>query len=274
MASPVVTASSTLPSWSRFLLLNMEPLFALNGILLSLISPSTYTAVMTRGVLSTINYTSYQWIFTELAGGWLHFAFTEAVVLRMVDDLRVWRLLCIGMLLSDLLYCHSCAEAVGGWGTWLKVWDWTVEDWGRKYKAVSVARASQRSVSGRSGCRMCVASGNIAPENQNDILVHHHHQQYQPSPGHAFPILQEPPSFLADAAPPFHPCSPSAEVPCEPEAHDPWQYREGSCNNPVSPLANLYVRDRFYLNQVVCLQFADVPVHLAKPIESKFEFAG
>lgn len=33
------------------------------------------------------------------------------------------------MLMSDALYTHSCAEAVGGWGTWLMVSDWTRDDW-------------------------------------------------------------------------------------------------------------------------------------------------
>ena len=35
----------------------------------------------------------------------------------------------MGMLLSDLAYCHSCAQAVGGWGVWLVVANWTAEDW-------------------------------------------------------------------------------------------------------------------------------------------------
>jgi hypothetical protein len=101
-------ASTSIPYILRFPLLWLEPFFALNGAILTLFKPNVYT---------------------ELAGGWLHFAFTEGVVLRLVDDVRVWRLLCIGMLLSDFAYCHSVAEAVGGWAEWLVVSRWTLEDW-------------------------------------------------------------------------------------------------------------------------------------------------
>lgn len=68
-------------------------------------------------------------IYTELAGGWLFFAFTEAVIFRLMDDVRMWRLLCFGMLLSDIAYCHSCAQAVGGWSTWVVLSSWTAADW-------------------------------------------------------------------------------------------------------------------------------------------------
>jgi hypothetical protein len=35
----------------------------------------------------------------------------------------------MGMLLSDLAYTHSVAEAVGGWQEWVILQNWTVEDW-------------------------------------------------------------------------------------------------------------------------------------------------
>lgn len=122
------TASATVPSIWRFLLLNVEPLFALGGVVLLLVNPALYTSTMTRHVFASIQPAS-EFIYTELLGGWLHFAFTEAVVLRLVDDYRVWRLLCAGMLLSDAAYCHSCAQAIGGWGEWVKVGGWSVDEW-------------------------------------------------------------------------------------------------------------------------------------------------
>ena len=123
-----VKASSSIPYAYRFLLLNVESLFALNGAALVFFQAKKYLSTMTRGAISSAQ-PSTSFIYTELAGGWLHFAFTEGVVLRLVDDLRVWRLLCFGMLLSDVMYCHSCAEALGGWNVWLRVAEWTVEDW-------------------------------------------------------------------------------------------------------------------------------------------------
>jgi hypothetical protein len=91
-------------------------------------APTVYTKTMTRHTFTTIEPAS-EFIYTELLGGWLHFAFTEAVVLRLVDDYRVWKLLCMGMLLSDAAYVHSCAQAVGGWAVWLQVGGWSVDDW-------------------------------------------------------------------------------------------------------------------------------------------------
>lgn len=123
-----VTASSTIPYLFRFLLLNVEPAFAFNGAVLVHVNPLKYVSAMTRNGIPAIDG-STQFIYTELAGAWLHFAFTEAVVLRLVDHLSVWRLLCMGMLLSDIAYCHSCAQAVGGWSVWLQVASWTAEDW-------------------------------------------------------------------------------------------------------------------------------------------------
>jgi hypothetical protein len=122
------TASARIPPIYRFLLLNVESIFALGGVILLLFAPTMYTSQMTRHTLTTIQPAS-EFIYTELLGGWLHFAFTEAIVLRLVDDYRVWRLLCMGMLLSDLAYVHSCAQAIGGWGVWVQVGGWTVDEW-------------------------------------------------------------------------------------------------------------------------------------------------
>jgi hypothetical protein len=122
------TASASIPVIYRFLLLNIEPFFAFGGVLLLALAPTMYTGTMTRHTLTTIQPAS-EFIYTELLGGWLHFAFTEGIVLRLVDDYRVWRLLCMGMLLSDAAYVHSCAQAIGGWGVWVQVGGWTVDEW-------------------------------------------------------------------------------------------------------------------------------------------------
>lgn len=63
-----------------------------------------------------------------MGGSWLYFAFVEAVVMRLFDDVRLWRLLCAGMLLSDAAYCHAIAQGVGGWTAWGDIKAWTRED--------------------------------------------------------------------------------------------------------------------------------------------------
>lgn len=134
MVLPRTTARSatrTLPLFYRLTLTTIEPLFALVGSLLTLLAPENYLRTLTNTHPdSLILYNpATSFLYTQLCGGWLLFAFNEAVVLRMVDDLRVWTLLCWGMLLSDACYCWSCAEAVGGWGRWVRVVSWGLEDW-------------------------------------------------------------------------------------------------------------------------------------------------
>ncbi|KAL2127918.1 hypothetical protein VTI74DRAFT_9994 [Chaetomium olivicolor] len=116
-----------IPLAYRLLLTTIEPLIALCGALQALHNPDDYTSAMTRG--SVLFSPGSTFLYTELAGAWLYFAFVEAVVLRLfADDLRLWRLLCAGMLLSDVAWAHSVAQAVGGWAVWLDVGGWSAMD--------------------------------------------------------------------------------------------------------------------------------------------------
>lgn len=121
-----LSATASLPAIYRHTLTTIEPLFALNGVILAFFTPQTYLSTMTRDAVTMASDTKF--LYTELGGAWLHFAFVEAVVLRQFDDLRLWRLLCMAMLLSDIAYCHSVAQAVGGWGEWAALGNWTAAD--------------------------------------------------------------------------------------------------------------------------------------------------
>ncbi|KAG5975159.1 hypothetical protein E4U55_007824 [Claviceps digitariae] len=127
MPPKITTATTIIPLPYRLLLTTIEPLLALAGALLVLTSPATYLASMTRHHASFDQSSTF--LYTSLAGSWLYFAFVEAIVLRCLDDPRLWRVLCAGMLLSDGAYCHSIAQAVGGWAVWVRVGEWTVEEW-------------------------------------------------------------------------------------------------------------------------------------------------
>ncbi|KAK2054345.1 hypothetical protein LY76DRAFT_235931 [Colletotrichum caudatum] len=122
----VVKASAAVPGIYQ-LVLTIEPILAVLGAVMVLHTPHQYLAGMTR------NQTPYapdvQFLYTQLGGAWLYFAFIEGVVLRLFDDLSLWRVLCAGMLLSDAAYFHSTAQAVGGWDVWLDRSAWTVEDY-------------------------------------------------------------------------------------------------------------------------------------------------
>lgn len=127
--SNAVKATMAIPWIQRLLVTTFEPLFALSGSILVCIKPEQYLSSLTRGQGAATYHPSQQWVYTQLAGGWLVIVFLEAVILRLVDDLRLWRLICLAILLSDALYTHSCAQAVGGWGEWLNIAHWTIEDW-------------------------------------------------------------------------------------------------------------------------------------------------
>ncbi|KAK4153491.1 hypothetical protein C8A00DRAFT_33782 [Chaetomidium leptoderma] len=132
MAPPTTTttikASTSLPLAYRLtLLLLLEPLFALNGAVMTFRTPAEYVAQITHdpALYSPAN----QFLYTQLGGAWLMFAFNEAVVMNLVDDLRVWKLLCWGMLVSDVVYHVSSVQAVGGWEVFVRLGAWEWFDW-------------------------------------------------------------------------------------------------------------------------------------------------
>ncbi|KAK5653950.1 hypothetical protein OQA88_7875 [Cercophora sp. LCS_1] len=122
----VTKATTTIPYLIRFVFTIWEPLTAINGCYLTIVDPahlaSTY---LTRGTLS---YTpASQTLYTQLGGMWLLFAWNEAVIMRVYDDLRLWKLLLVGMLISDALFYQAVAEAAGGWGELLKSEFWILD---------------------------------------------------------------------------------------------------------------------------------------------------
>ena len=122
-----VSATASIPYIYRLVLTTIEPFFAVGGAILVFRKPGDYLSTMSRSSATFIPSTTF--LYTELGGAWLYFTFVEAVVLRRFDDLNLWKYLCLGMLLSDAAYCHSAAQAVGGWKAWASLADWTAEDY-------------------------------------------------------------------------------------------------------------------------------------------------
>ncbi|KAK3486102.1 uncharacterized protein B0T23DRAFT_246072 [Neurospora hispaniola] len=137
--SPTATASATatIPFLYRIILLYIEPLFAINGAFMVFFQPAKYAAMMTR---ASVPYDApSQYLYTQIGSGWLYFAFIQAVILRLYDDLRLWQLLCVGMLLSDAGYSWSVIQGVGGWSQWIKVGEWEASDWTLFWATVPLA---------------------------------------------------------------------------------------------------------------------------------------
>jgi hypothetical protein len=127
MASRTISATGSIPFIYRLIITTIEPLMSINGALMALYTPQKYLATMTRDKAIFAPDTTF--LYTELAGAWLYLTFVEAVVMRMFDDLRLWRVLCAGMLLSDVAYHHSAAQAVGSWSLYIDVAQWATMDW-------------------------------------------------------------------------------------------------------------------------------------------------
>ncbi|KAJ4300129.1 hypothetical protein N0V88_002798 [Collariella sp. IMI 366227] len=126
MPLPPFKASTTLPLLYRLTLLLLEPLFALNGAIMTFRTPHDYITKITHN--PTLYNPANQFLYTQLGGAWLMFAFNEAVVMYLVDDLRVWKLLCWGMLVSDVVYHVSSVQAVGV-GGFQEAGGWNAFDW-------------------------------------------------------------------------------------------------------------------------------------------------
>lgn len=128
MSRPTNTsATDAFPFVYRIILTTIEPILALLGAITVVINPAKYLGTMTRNTVDHDPPTAF--LYTQLCGAWLVFAINEALVLRLVDDRRVWKLMCLGMLASDVCYMHSCAQAVGGWAEWAQLQHWSAEDW-------------------------------------------------------------------------------------------------------------------------------------------------
>ncbi|KAF9872324.1 hypothetical protein CkaCkLH20_10151 [Colletotrichum karsti] len=123
----IVSGSASVPAIYQFIMMTIEPIFAILGSVMTIHAPNQYLAGLSRNAHPFEESTRF--VFTQLSGSWLFFAFTEGVVLRLFDDLSLWRVVSAGMLLSDAAYCHGTAQAVGGWEEWLKYSNWTVEDY-------------------------------------------------------------------------------------------------------------------------------------------------
>ncbi len=126
-----MSTTALMPWPYRLIITLLEPIFAFGGAIMVFRDPAAYLVTMTRSAEATPAAAGPQFIYTQLGGGWLYFAFVEAVVLRYFypTDTRLWRLLCAGMLLSDAAYAHGTAQAVGGWAAWADLAQWTADDW-------------------------------------------------------------------------------------------------------------------------------------------------
>lgn len=67
-------------------------------------------------------------VLSQLANLYLAFTLNEALVLRVTDDIRVWRTLLLGLLIADFGHLYSVSPH--GLEMYYRVWTWNAIDWG------------------------------------------------------------------------------------------------------------------------------------------------
>jgi len=92
------------------LFLYFEPLAAIFGAITSHFSPELFLNTMSP---TAVYAPSNQVVFDQVAATYTLFAFNEAVVLRVTDDIRVWKAILLGILLCDVIHLYASYIALG-----------------------------------------------------------------------------------------------------------------------------------------------------------------
>ncbi len=128
----MASSTSHVPLIYRIFFQTLEPLAAVSGAYLAHFKPRDYldvTAPPSMLLESAPVSPLAQLLLSQIAGCYLLFALNLAVVLRCTSDLRVWRLILLGCLLSDFAHLYAACEAMDKSTMWA-VHTWRKEEWG------------------------------------------------------------------------------------------------------------------------------------------------
>lgn len=122
-------ASNEIALYYRVIFLFIEPLFARFGAICAGLYPGHYLA-MTEHLPSSIGILplGIHVSLRQLANMYLLFALNEALVLRVTNDQRVWRMLLLNLAIADIGHLISVAPL--GVGIYCDVARWNSMDWG------------------------------------------------------------------------------------------------------------------------------------------------
>ncbi|CAM1508423.1 Fc.00g052710.m01.CDS01 [Cosmosporella sp. VM-42] len=120
--------SHPIPIYYRIPLTIIEPPLALAGALMLHFTPDAFLTSMTPAAASPEALRSVRILTDQLGIFELIFAFNCAIVLRCTRDPRVWRVMCAGMLLSDVLHTGASVRELG-WAVTLSPASWRSEEW-------------------------------------------------------------------------------------------------------------------------------------------------
>lgn len=104
------------------LFLYVEPILALFGTFLSHFNPKLFLNTMSP---SAVYAPSNQVVYDQVAATYALFAFNELVVLRVTNDIRVWKAILTGILICDAIHLYASYLALGPAAFWdPRLWRW------------------------------------------------------------------------------------------------------------------------------------------------------
>ncbi|KAF2757956.1 hypothetical protein EJ05DRAFT_492980 [Pseudovirgaria hyperparasitica] len=129
MATP--DSLSAIPLWYRLFFLYIEPISTIVGAVYAQFYPFTYlqlTHARSAPASTDAIPEGTRIVLSQLAN--LYFAFTlnEALVLRTTSNIRVWKVLLLGLLIADFGHIFT-VHSLGVQIYW-QFWTWNAIDWG------------------------------------------------------------------------------------------------------------------------------------------------
>ncbi len=125
MLIPTAEVPSNIPTLYRILFLYIEPVAIISGAIQSFFTPTKF-AVFLQPTSTTVSK-ELQIVFSYLSANYFLLAWLEAVVLRCTSSLKVWKVIQLGIFLSDAFHLYASANALGS----TRFWDprkWRAED--------------------------------------------------------------------------------------------------------------------------------------------------
>ena len=123
-----MTAYAEVPLVYRLLFLYIEPFGAFMGTIINIFDPLRYLQSLSPAATMSDFSPLTRPIYDQLAAHLLFFSWSQAVVLRYTEDLRVWKTLLFGMFLCDVLHLYASYRILGT-EVFLNPAMWRWEEW-------------------------------------------------------------------------------------------------------------------------------------------------
>lgn len=120
----------TTPPWFyRLVFLYLEPISITAGAAQAYFFQEAYLSLTHASSAPSTVPVSTSIVLTQLANLYLGLALTEALILRVTSEYRVWKTLIIVLLIADVGHLYSVLP-IGFSRAFLEYWNWNAIDWG------------------------------------------------------------------------------------------------------------------------------------------------